>query len=159
MISGRSPNRPEVSIPIAPSHHLNADKLQRDVRHRRQDAGERNRQRQPAIAEPSAHEVGGGDVAVLVRHRPKPRKHQIQDRVDHDRVRYGEEAERARAEHQGRHRDEGVGGIKIAADQEPGDQRAEATAAQTPLVQQIEVALAPARGEKAQEGNEGRRAE
>ena len=57
-------------------HDLDADKLQRDVWHGREDAGERDRQREPSVAEPPAHEVGRGDVAVLVRDRPEARKHE-----------------------------------------------------------------------------------
>ena len=92
-----------------------------------------------------------GDVAVLVRDRPEPREHEEQDRIDHDRVRHGEEADRAGAEQQRRHGDEGVGGVEVAADQEPGDDGAEAAAAQAPFVQQVEVALAPVRGDEAED--------
>ena len=154
MISGRSPPRPLVSTPIAPMHDLDADKLQRDVWHGREDAGERDRQREPAVAEPPAHEVGRRDVAMLVRDRPQAREHDVEDRIDHDRVRHGEEADRAGAEQQRGHRDERIGGVEVAADQEPGDDGAEAAPAQAPFVQQVEVALAPVRGDEAEEGDE-----
>ena len=83
-----------------------------------------------------------------------PRKHQEQDRVDHDRVGHGEERDGAGAEGERRHRDEGVGGVEIAADQEPGDDGAEPPAAKPPFVQQVEIALAPVGGRKAEPGDE-----
>ena len=61
----------------------------------------------------------------------------IEQRIDHDGVRHGEEADRAGAEHQGGHGDEGVGGVEIAAEQEPGDEGAEAAAAEAPFMQQV----------------------
>ena len=100
------------------------------------------------------HEIGGRDVAVPVAHVPQAREDQEQDRIDDDRVRHGEEGERAGAERERRHRDEGVGGVEVAADQEPGDQRAEAAPAEAPLVQLVEVAAAPARGGEAEPGDE-----
>jgi hypothetical protein len=87
-----------------------------------------------------AHEVARGDVAVLAAHVPQPRKHQEQERIDDDRVGHGEERHRAGAERERRNGDEGVGGVDVAADQEPGDDGAEAPAAQAPFVQQIQVA-------------------
>ena len=72
-------------------------------------------------------------------------------RIDHHRVRHGEEPDRSGAEQQRRHRDERIGGVKIATDQEPGDDGAEAPATQTPFVQQIQIASAPTPGEKAKD--------
>ena len=66
-----------------------------------------------------------------------------------------EEADRAGAEHQRRHGDEGIGGVQVAAEQEPGDDGAEAAAAQAPFVQQVEVALAPARGDESEKRDQG----
>jgi hypothetical protein len=61
-------------------------------------------------------------------------------------IRDGEEADRAHAEHERRYRDERVGGVEVAAEQEPGDPGAELAAAETPLVQVVEPAAAlPAR--------------
>ena len=110
--------------------------------------------RQPAVAEAAAHEIARRDVAVLVAHVPEAREHQEQERIDDDRVGHGEERHGAGAERQRRHGDEGVGGVEIAADQEPGDDGAEAPAAEPPLVQLIQIALAPARGGKPQPGDE-----
>ena len=136
-------------------HHLDADELQRDVRHGRDDAGQRDGQRQPAIAVAATHEVAGGDVAALVAHVPQARKDQEQDGIDDDGVRDGEEGQRAGAEGQRRNRDERVRGVQIAADQEPGDDGAEAPAAESPFVQLVEIALAPVGRGKPQPGNEG----
>ena len=134
---------------------LKADQLQRDIGHGRDDAGDGHGQRQPAIAEAAAHEIARGDVVVLVADIPEPREHQEQDRIDQDRVGHREERDGAGAEGERRNGDEGVGRIDVAADQEPGDERAEAPAAEAPFVQQIEIALAPMRGGKAQPGDEG----
>jgi len=108
-------------------------------------------QRLPKAA---ANEVAGRDVAVLVTHVPDPREGQKQDRVDHDRVGHREEGNRARAESERGNRDEGVGGVEITADQEPGDDGAEAPTAEPPLVQLVEIALAPMGGGESQPGDE-----
>ena len=72
-----------------------------------------------------------------------------------DRVRDGEEAGRARAEHQRRHGDERVRGVEVTAEQEPGDPGAEAPAAQAPLVQVHEVVgPPPPRRREAQDGDQ-----
>ena len=135
-------------------HDLDADQLERDIRHGRDDAGDRHRQRQPAVAEAAAHEIARGDVAVLFANIPESREDQKQDRIDHDGVRHREEGDRAGTERERRNGDEGIGGIEVAADQEPGDNGAEAPSAQTPFMQQIEIALAPMGGGKAQPGDE-----
>ena len=135
MISGRSPVDAH-----GRQDHLHADQLQGDVRHGGQDAGERDGQRQQAAVVAAADEVGAGDVVVAAAHRPQARHDHEDERVDDDRVRQREHADRAGAEDQRRHGDEGVGGVQVAAEQEPGDDRAEASAGQAPLVQQIEVA-------------------
>ncbi len=57
-------------------HHLDADELQGDVRHGRYDSGDGHRERQPAISEPAAYEIAGGDVAALMAHMPKSAIHQ-----------------------------------------------------------------------------------
>ena len=113
-------------------HRLDADELQRDVRHQRQDAGEGHGERQAARAVPAADEVGGRDVVVHPADRPQPGQEDERDRERHDRVGDREEADRARAEHQRGHGDERVGGVEVAAEQEPGDERAEAAARRGP---------------------------
>ena len=137
----------------AGDHHFHADKLQRDVGHGGKNAGCRHRQRQCAVAETAAHEIGRGDVAPGARHRPQPGIDREQNRIDQNGVGHGEEAHRARAEHQCRHRNEGVGGIEIAAQQEPGDDGAETPPAKAPLMQLGKIALPPARGDEAQHGH------
>ena len=58
------------------------------------------------------------------------------------------------AEHKRRHGDEGVGGVEIAAEQEPGDDGAEAAPAKPPFMQEIEIGLAPTRRDEAKPGDE-----
>src|ERR1700761_4131653 len=78
--------------------------------------------------------------------RPQPGQEDERDRVRHDRVGDREEADRTRAEHQRGHGDERIGGVEVAAEQEPRDERAEAAAAQSPLVQVQHVPRAPPAG-------------
>ena len=136
-------------------HDLDADELQRDVGHRREDAGEGDREGEAAAVVAPLHEVGRGDVAVAVRDRPEPREEQEDQRVDHDRVGHGEEADRAAGVEQRRDRDEGVGGVEVAADEEPGDEGAEPATAEAPLVEVVQrLRLAPASGREAEDGDE-----
>src|SRR5262249_25266148 len=88
-------------------------------------------------------EIGSGHASALTRHAPDRWKNQIEDRIDHDRIGHGEKAERAHSEHDGRNSDKGIGGVKVAAEQEPGEEGAEAAAAQAPIVQVIEVPPPP----------------
>ena len=119
MISGRSCRNPVVGT-AADAHHgqhgLDADQLQGDVGHDGQDAGEGHGEGQPPGPVPAVHEVCRGDVAVHPGHRPQPGQEYEHDRVDHDRVGQGEESGCPGAEDQGRHRDECVGSIQIAAE-------------------------------------------
>ncbi len=125
-------------------HRLDADELQGDVGHRREDARQRDREAEAPGAVAALHDVGGRDVAVPVGDRPHPAQEEEDDRIQHDRVRHGEEpGDRARGPHRRGHGDERVGGVQIATEQEPGGHRAEALAAQAPLVQRVEV-LRPA---------------
>ncbi len=142
-------------------HHFHADKLQCDVGHCGDDAGDRNGEREAAAAEASAHEIGAGYIALRARHAPEPRE-------GHEHEHIGDGRHRARrkkpvtgtgAEHQRRHSDEGIGGVEIAAEQKPGDDRAEATPAQSPFRDLGEIALAPARGEEAEPGDEQKQRE
>src|SRR5215469_4212358 len=93
---------------------------------------------------------------VLVANMPKPRKHQEEDRIGHDGVRDGEEGDRAGAKGERWNGNECVGGIEVAADEEPGDHRAEAPAAKAPFVELVEIAFAPIGGGKAEPGNKGK---
>jgi hypothetical protein len=58
--------------------------------------------------------------------------------------RQGEEAVGADRIDQRRHGDDGIGGIEVAADQEPGDPGAEVAAAQTPLIEVGALVAGPA---------------
>ena len=46
-------------------------------------------------------------------------------------------------EHHAGDRDEGVRGVQVAAEQEPGDDGAEAASSQAPLLEMVEVRSAP----------------
>ena len=118
-------------------HGFQTDQLQSDVRHGGDDPGDRDQQREQVRGVAAADEVGRGHVAVGAGHRPQPEHREEHDRVEDDRVGQGEEAHRAGAEHQRRDGDEGVGGVEVAAHQEPGDPGAELTAAQSPFVQMV----------------------
>ena len=134
-------------------HHFDTDQLQRDVRHRRDNAGHGDRQRQHAAAIASRDEVGRCHVTLTFGDAPQFREHDEREWIDQDRVRQREETRCARTEHQRRHGDEGVSGVQIAAQQEPRDDGAEAPAAEAPLFQMGEVALAPVSRDKAENGD------
>jgi hypothetical protein len=145
--------------PVAADPHraeddLQPHELQRDVGHRGQQAREGHGGGHRARAEAPAHEVGRRDVAAPVRDDPQARHREEDQRVDDDRVGQREEALGADAEDQGRHRDEGVRGVEVAAEQEPGDHRAEAPAAEAPFVERAEVAAPPARGDEPEHGHQ-----
>ena len=136
-------------------HHLHADQLERDVGHRREDAGDRDRGGQRPAVVAALDEVGGRHVAVPVAHRPEPRQEEEDQRVDHDRVRHREEADHAAGVQRRGDRDERVGGVDVAADQEERDERAEATSAQTPLVEVVHrLGAPPPRGGEAEHGHQ-----
>jgi hypothetical protein len=66
-----------------------------------------------------------------------------------------EEPDRAEAEHERRDGDEGVRGVDVAAQEEPGDPAAEVPPAQAPLVEVVELARPPPpRGDEAEHGHE-----
>src|SRR4029453_2974555 len=98
--------------------------------------------------------VGGGDMAARVRDPPQARKNDIENGIDEDGVGNGEEAHRALAEDERRDGDERIGRIEVAAEQEPGDDGAEAASAEAPFMQHVEIGLAPMRGDEAQPGDE-----
>ena len=160
MISGRSVSSTFSRAAQAQhrEHGLDADQLQRDVGHGRDDAGDGDGEGQRPAAVPAAHEVRRGDVAVPVRDRPQPAHQQEHDRVQHDRVRHREEtAHRSGGPHRGRNGDERVGGVEVAAEQEPGDPGPEAAAAEAPLVQAVQPCRlfpAPPRGKEPQDRDE-----
>ena len=141
-------------------HRLDADQLQRDVGHRRDEARDGHGEREAARAEPATHEVGRGDVAVPVADRPHPAHEDEDDRVEHDRVGHGEEpGDRAGRPHRRRNRDERVGRVEVTAEQEPGDPGAERAASEAPLVERLHARrAAPPGGPEAHHGDEPRTA-
>ena len=136
---------------------LEADELQRDVRHRRQDAGRRNRKLQPFVVVAAKHKIGGGDVAMFLRDRPQARQGQVQERIDDDRVGDGEEPESANGEDDSRNRDDRVGGIEIPSEQEPGDPAAKAPPSKAPLVDVAEIGRLPARCDEAERRHQAKK--
>ena len=102
----------------------------------------------------SAHKVGRRHVAVLARDGPQARQDEKSQRIDQDGVGERKETHSPGAEHQRRHGDDSVGGVEIAADQKPGDERTEAPPTQTPFIEVIQVRPPPSRGEKADERHE-----
>ena len=133
-------------------HRLDADQLQRDVGHRRDEPGDRDGEGEAARVVAAPDEVGRRDVAVPVADRPQPRHEDEDDRVEDDRVGHREEpGDRAHREHRRRHRDEGVRRVEVTAEQEPGHPGAELAAAQAPLVEGVEgVALLEPGGHEAE---------
>ena len=68
-------------------------------------------------------------------HFPQARHDHERQREGEDAIRDGEEAIAADSVDQGGHRDDGVGGVHVPAHQEPGDEGAEAAAAESPFVE------------------------
>jgi hypothetical protein len=113
---------------------LNAHELQGNVRHGCDNPGDCHGERQPSIAEAAADKMGGRNVVVFLADGPEPREYQEKNRVDHNGVRHGKKGDGAGTERQGGHRNERIGGIEIAPDEEPGNNRAETSSAEAPLV-------------------------
>ena len=130
------------------------DKLERDIGHGRDDARERDGEREATVAVAAFDEIGCGDETVFPRNGPHARKDHKDHRIDEDRIGHGKEAECACGEDGGRHGDEGVSRIEIAAEQEPCDDGAEALAAEPPFIDVIEIACSPTRGGKTHDGDE-----
>src|SRR5258708_3459922 len=91
---------------------------------------------------------------MFVAYMPDAEKHQEQEWIDDNRIRHREERHGAGAEGERGNCYEGIGGIDIAADQEPGNEGAESPSAQTPFMELIEIALSPMGGGKTQPCNE-----
>ena len=138
-------------------HRLHADQLQCNVRHGGDDAGHRDGRREPLAAIHTLHEVGRGNVVFLVADAPQFGHHEEDEGIDDDGVRQRKEAACAVAIHRRRHRDHGIGGIKVPADQEPGNPGAELTPTQAPLVELGQVPGLPARSEEADDRDEGKK--
>ena len=124
------------------------DQLQRDVRHGGKDAGEGKGHREGAAAVAAAGEVGQGYVTVTVTDIPEARQHEHHVGIEQDAVGDGEKAGGSGAVERGGDGDDGVSGVKIAADKEPGDQGSEAAPRQPPFFETVEVGALPVRGEE-----------
>ena len=96
------------------------------------------------------HKIGGRDVAMFLRDRPQPRQRQVQERIDDDRIGHGKEPEGANGEDNRGNRDDRVGGIEIAAEQEPGDPTAKTPTSEAPFVDVAEIGRLPARRDEAE---------
>ncbi len=141
-------------------HRFDAHELQRDVGHGGQDPGHRHGEPEALRAVPAPDELAGGDVATRAGDRPEPRREDEHDREDHDRVCQCVEPRGPGGIDQRGHGDEGVGGVDVAAEQEPADERAESAAGQTPLVQLHRVLGRPPSGRgEADEGDDQERGE
>ena len=111
--------------------------------------------REPFVAVTAEDEVARGDVFVPMRHRPKPREGDEEQGIDQDGVRHGEEAVGADRVDERRHGDHRIGGVEVAAEQEPGDPGPEAAPAEPPFMEHIERAGLPARGHEAHHRDHG----
>ena len=148
-------DRPFAGQPHGLDHHAHADQLQRDIGHGRDQTGQRDRQLQSARIVGAVHDIGRGNITILVRDLPQDRHHREHEGIDDDGVGQRKEAVGADRIDQCRHGDHGIGGIKIATDQKPGDPGAELPAAQSPFVEMfVDRAGLPARGEKAHHRDE-----
>ena len=136
------------------NHLAHANQLQRDVRHGGKNAGNGHRDRKPTALITPAHVVSQGDVTVAVAYAPERGQHQHHDGIAHDAVRNGEEADGAGAEERGGNCNDGVRRVEVAANQEPGDQGAEAAPRQPPLIQIAQLRPSPAYGPEAGAGHQ-----
>ena len=116
-------------------------KLQRDIRHERQHAGQGNGYRQPAVSITPGYKICKSYVTMTVTYRPQPRQHHHHVGVSDHGVWHREESQRPTAIEQGRHRDDRIGGIEIAADQKPCHPRPEASPRQSPLFERTHARL------------------
>ena len=111
-----------------------ADQLQRDIGHRREDAGHGHGDFERARIIAAMHDIGRRHIIIVLRDLPEQRHDREDERKHDDGVRQGEEAEGADRIDERRHRDDRIGGVKVAADEEPGDPGAELAPAKAPFV-------------------------
>src|SRR5579859_448851 len=134
---------------------LNAEHLQSDVGHGCYNARKGYRESERSAAKTVFHEVGSGDIATLLTDGPELGHQNEDDGIDEDGIGNSEPAvQRAQAKHGRGYGDKGIGGVKIAAQQEPGHNSAETPPGKAPFADQIQVAAPPARSNKSQNGNE-----
>jgi hypothetical protein len=114
--------------------------LQCNVGHGRENASEGDGEPQPFVSISPDCNICGRDVPARVRDGPESWKDCEKERVEQDRVWYGEVAESSHTIDNRGHRDDCIGGVKIAADKEPRHPRTEAAPSQAPFVQLVEIA-------------------
>jgi hypothetical protein len=123
--------------------------LQGNIGHGRNHAGDRDGKLKAARIVDAVDHVGGSDITIGMRRLPQHRHHCEDKRIHNDGVGQREEAVGADRIDKCRHRNHRVGGVKIAADQKPGDPSTELPAAQPPFVKMgVDRAGFPARGEE-----------
>ncbi len=81
---------------------------------------------------------------MFLTHCPEPGHQEEDEWIYNDGIGNGKEANGSRCEEETRDRDEGVRGVKVTTQQEPCNDRTEAAAGQSPLVNQVEITPAPA---------------
>ena len=110
-----------------------ADELERDVGHEGEHARECDGDGEPSIAVAATDEVGEGYVTVPVAYRPEARQDEHHVGISNDSVGNCEEPHGACSVEGCGDCDDGVGGVKVAADEEPGNPGAEAATGEAPL--------------------------
>ena len=94
---------------------------------------------------------------MFFRHRPQPRQRQIQERIDDYGVWHREETVGSDGEDHRGNRYDRIGGVKVAAEQEPSDPAAKASAAKTPFVDVTEISRLPARCNEAEHRHQAKK--
>jgi len=139
-------------------HSLDADQLQRDVRHGRDDAGDGDGKGQGPAAIAAANEVGRRDEPMSMRDGPQPAHQEEYDWVQNDCVRHREEAGHGPGgPHRSGNGHKGIGRIQVTPEKEPGHPGPKPAAAEAPLIEAVQprfLAPAPPRGNKPQNGHQ-----
>src|ERR1700761_8823802 len=110
------------------------------------------------MPETRLHEICRGKIPPLTAGGPEPRHDGKDERVNDDCVRDCEEAIGTDTVNKGRHRDHGVGGVEISANEEPGDDNPEPLATQGPFIESFQIPRFPASRQKPKDGNEEKKA-
>ena len=91
---------------------------------------------------------------MFVTNRPQPRQCHIQEWIDDYSIGNREESVSADGEDNRRNRDDGVGGVKISAQEEPRDPWTEPSPSKAPFMDMSEISGFPTRGGKAKNGHQ-----
>src|SRR5271168_2063473 len=112
--------------------------------------GQRDGELEPTVAVAPENEIPSRHVAVLARDRPQTRHRQIKEGIDENGIGNREDPVGAdRIDDRG-NRDHGIGGIEVAAEQEPRDPGTKLPPAQSPFRDMAEIGRFPTRREKAE---------